>query len=55
MAIVVLEQPSAGLGLKLQSKHIKGKKKKKKKRASRVKENPVRCEDPTNCPREEWK
>lgn len=54
MAIVVLEQPSAGPGLKLQSKHIKGKKKKEK-RASRVKENPVRCDDPTNCPREEWK
>ena len=30
MAIVVLEQPSAALGLKLQSERIKGKKKKKK-------------------------
>lgn len=39
----------AGLGFKLQSAH------KRQKQASWVKENPVRCEDPTNCPREEWK
>lgn len=40
---------AAGLGLKLQSAH------KRQNLACRVKENPIRCEDPTNCPREEWK
>ena len=48
------QQPSgaacAGLLFKLKRAHKKG-----KKQAGRVKENPVRCEDPTNCPREEWK
>lgn len=39
----------AGLRFKLQSAH------KRQKQASRVKEYPVRREDPTNSPGEEWK